>query len=221
MSARLAGLLSPLTWRRPQQIVRRLAAFARAEEGSRIDLSAAAAQCTDPSRAARYLEHARDEARHTLLLMTHARRVARVHGLPPPPPARADSDALFAQLGEADFLAFVHHGEARAVEQFTVYERWFRQRDTKIAAMFSALLEDERRHAAYSRALLVTLVGEEQARQKLRRARTWELWRLWRRAGQPPARHIYRLTFLALLPLLSVLSVWVRLVRPGKRGWMR
>ena len=221
MSSWLASLLSPLTWRRPQQIVRRLSAFARAEEGSRIDLCAAAAQCTDPTRAARYIEHARDEARHTRLLMTHARRIATAHSLPPPSPARADSDALFEQLGEADFLAFVHHGENRAVEQFTSYARWFQHRDAKLAAMFSALLTDEQRHASYSRALLVALVGEAQARQKIRRARRWELWRLWRRAGQYSARHIYHATFLPLLPLLALLALWVRLVRPDVQGWRR
>lgn len=221
MSGWLARLLSPLTWRRPQQVAGRLAAFARAEEGSRIDLCAAAAQCTDPVRAARYLEHARDEARHTRLLMTHARRIATAHGLPPPLPARADSDALFEQLGEADFLAFVHHGERRAVEHFTAYEHWFRTRDAKIAAVFRALLEDERRHATYSRALLVTLVGEEQARQRIRRAWSWELWQRWRRMGQYTARHIYLLTFLSLLPLLWVLALWVRVVRPAQHGWRR
>ena len=199
----------------------RLAAFAQAEEGSRIDLCAAAAQCTDPDRAAKYLEHARDEARHTRMFTARARVIADAHSLPRPAHARADGDHLFEQLGEVAFLAFVHLGEQRAVEQFSRYAAWLKPRDERTAAVFSALLTDERRHAAYSRALLVALVGEQEATAQLRRARMWELWRMWRRAGRRIARLVYQGLFLALVPLLAVLSLWVRLVRPDVRGWRR
>jgi rubrerythrin len=199
--------------------VARLVAFARAEEGSRIDLCAAAVRCTDPARAAAYLEHARDEARHTGMFAAHARRLSEQHALPPPPPIRADGSDLFEELGETGFLAFVHLGEQRAVAQFSSYERWLTGRDDKTAAVFTALIADERRHAAYSRALLVTLIGEAEARRAIRRARRWELWRTWRRLGRHTARLVYRGLFLALIPLLALLSLWVRAVRPQRRGW--
>lgn len=215
----LARLLSPLTWGSPRRAVARLSSFARAEEGSRIDLCAAAARCDSPQRAAAYLEHARDEARHTQMFAAHARRLALAHDLPPPAPVRADGSDLFETLGEADFLAFVHLGEQRAVQQFSGYERWLTGRDDKTAAVFNALLSDERRHAAYSRALLVSLIGEQEARRAIRRAGTWELWRTWRRVGRHTARLIYRGLFLTLLPLLALLSLWVRAVRPQRKGW--
>lgn len=217
--ARVAGLLSPLTFRSPASTAARLAVFARAEEGSRIDLCAAAARCTDPDRAARYLEHARDEARHTRMFTARARSIAEQHRLPLPDHARADGDHLFEQLGEVGFLAFVHLGEQRAVAQFSRYAAWLAGRDARTAAVFEALLVDERRHAAYSRALLVSLIGESEARAQIRRARMWEAWRLWRRVGRHTARLVYRGLFLALIPLLAILSVWVRLVRPDTRGW--
>ncbi|MFT5682261.1 MAG: rubrerythrin [Myxococcota bacterium] len=217
--AALAGLLSPLTWGSPRRTVVRLTAFARAEEGSRIDLCAAAARCEAPERAAAYLEHARDEARHTQMFAAHARRLAQQHHLPPPPPIRADGSDLFETLGEADFLAFVHLGEQRAVQQFSGYERWLTGRDDKTAAVFTALIADERRHAAYSRALLVGLVGEDATRSAIRRARTWGVWRTWRRVGRHTARLVYRGLFLTLVPLLALLSLWVRVVRPEQRGW--
>ncbi|MDG1478322.1 MAG: ferritin-like domain-containing protein [Myxococcota bacterium] len=215
----IARLIHPLTWASPRRTVRRLSSFARAEDGSRIDLCAAAAHCDNPQRAAAYLEHARDEARHTRMFAAHARRLAEIHHLPPPAPIRADGGHLFETLGETRFLAFVHLGEQRAVQQFTGYARWLAHRDAKTAAVFTALVTDERRHAAYSLALLVELAGEQGARRALRRAAVWELWQAWQRVARHTARLLYRLLFLTLVPLLAVLSVWVRAVRPQQKGW--
>ena len=212
-------MLSPLTWGSPSRTVRRLSAFARAEEGSRIDLIAAARLCQDTERAAKYLAHARDEARHTRIFANRARQLAEQGGLPPPDPVRADGDHLFEQLGEVDFLAFVHLGEDRAVQQFSHYERWLSPRDPRTGAVFSALIEDERGHSTYSRSLLVSMVGEVAAKKAIRRARLWEAWRVWRRLGRTTARLIYVILFSSLIPLLAVLSLWVRRVRPAHRGW--
>jgi len=153
------------------------------------------------------------------MFAAHARRIAETHRLPPPPPIRADGGHLFETLGETRFLAFVHLGEQRAVQQFTGYAGWLTHRDAKTAAVFVALVSDERRHAAYSHALLVELAGEQGARRALRQAAAWELWQSWRRVAQHTARLLYRFLFLTLVPLLAVLSVWVRAVRPQQKGW--
>src|SRR5690606_25065002 len=106
-------------------------------------------------------------------------------GLAPLPPVRADTEQLFLNLGELDFLAFVHLGEARAIEQFGAYIRYFEQHGReREASLFSTILVDERRHADYTRALLVEQAGSEAgARKALRRLQRWEAWRTWLRTG--------------------------------------
>ena len=62
-TATLARLLAPLAWRTPARAARKLQSFARAEQGSMLDLRLAAARTPSPARAALYLRHADDEAR--------------------------------------------------------------------------------------------------------------------------------------------------------------
>jgi rubrerythrin len=219
LTARLARLSSPLVWRTPARAARKLHGFALAEQGSMLDMRLAAARTPSPARAALYLRHADDEARHAQMFARQAQRLA---GRPAPATLRADSERLFESLGERDFLAFVHFGEERARRQFEAYVAWFKARGRDADAnLFETILVDERRHCEYSRALLVELAGGElEARASLRRVARWELGRRWMRAGRFVAERIYLVTMLVLYILAAPLALLVRLARPIRRGWL-
>lgn len=221
LTATLARLLNPLVWRRTGHAARKLHGFALAEHGSMLDLRLAARRTDSPARAAAYLRHADDETRHAQMFAKRARQLAREAGLAPLGHVRADTEQLFANLGELDFLAFVHVGEARAIEQFHAYIDYFeahgRERD---ASLFATILVDERRHADYTRELLLELAGGEAgARRALRRVRRWEAWRTWLRSGRFLAERVYVLTMLLVYVLAAPLGVLVRVARPIVRGW--
>jgi len=221
-TATLARLLAPLAWRSPARAARKLHAFARAEQGSMLDLRLAAARTPSPARAALYLRHADDEARHAQMF---ARRAQRLAGEARRPfvfgPLQADSERLFEALGERDFLAFVHLGEDRARRQFEAYVAWFRARGREQdAKLFETILVDERRHGEYTRALLGELAGDEAtAERALRKAARWELGRRWLRAGRFLAERVYLITTLLLYVLAAPLTLLIRLARPVRRGW--
>ncbi|MGH1340355.1 MAG: ferritin-like domain-containing protein [Nannocystales bacterium] len=197
--------------------------FAHAEQASMLDLRLAARRTSSRSRAAAYLRHADDEARHcrmftgrSVQLMSQAGRptaeVRRVH---------ADYEGLFDRLGELDFLAFVHWGEARAIRQFDAYVSYFeannRQRD---ATLLRTILVDERRHASYTQALLLELAGDPRTmRRAIGRVRRWELGRAWLRSGRFLAESAYAATMLVLYVLAAPLALLVRIVRPVREGW--
>lgn len=222
MTRWLVRLLNPLVWRRPGHAARKLHGFALAEHGSLLDLRLAARLTSSPSRAAAYLRHADDEARHAQMFGKRAAQLAREAELAPPGPVAADCEQLFANLGELDFLAFVHRGEARAIVQFRGYIEYFertgRERD---ASLFATILVDETRHADYTRALLLELAGDEAAaRRALRRVARWEAWRSWLRAGRFLAERVYWVAMLLVYVLAAPLSLLVRLARPLPRGWL-
>lgn len=138
--------------------------------------------------------------------------VARVH---------ADYEGLFDRLGELDFLAFVHWGEARAIRQFDAYVDYFeandRQRD---ATLLRTILVDERRHASYTQALLLELAGDPKTmRRAIGRVRRWELGRAWLRSGRFLAEGAYAGTMLVLYLMAAPLALLVRIARPVREGW--
>jgi rubrerythrin len=213
--------LTTLTFRFGARVAPRLHAFARAEEGSRRDLRLAAAACESAERAALYLRHANDEKRHAAVLTRRADEIRGDRGEPPLGAAEADVEALFETLGELRFLAFVHRGEARGRRQFEAHATFFRGRgDERTARMFEAILEDERRHEAYSRELLVELAGgDREARRALRSAAAWGAWRAFRRAGRATVGPLFALSMWILYALSAPLAVLVRLVRPVRAGY--
>lgn len=220
-AARWARIASPVAWRSPLARARRFHGFAHAEASSMIDLRLAARGTDCPVRAAQYLRHADDEARHAVMFERCAARLRRDAERPPLPPVRADTEALFEALGEPGFLAFVHHGEARALAQFEVYRRWFEARGLgREAAVLAAIMPDERRHAAYTWDLLVALCGDERAASgAVRRARRWELWRRWRRAGRALTVPLYRVLAGVLYCLAAPSSLLIRVIRPVRTGF--
>jgi hypothetical protein len=222
MKGLLVRVLNPLVWRRPGHAARKLHGFALAEHGSLLDLRLAARLTSSPTRAAAYLRHADDEARHAQMFGKRAAQLAREAGLAPPGPAQADCEQLFANLGELDFLAFVHRGEARAIVQFHSYIRYFeatgRERD---ASLFTTIIADETRHADYTKALLFELAGDPAvARRALRRVTRWEAGRSWLRAGRYLSERVYVLAMLLVYVLAAPLALLVRRVRPVPRGWI-
>jgi hypothetical protein len=225
LTAALARLLNPLVWRTASHSAHKFHGFALAEHGSMLDLRLAARLTPSPARAAAYLRHADDETRHAQMFGKRARQLAREAGLRRGhavwDPIRADSEQLFVGLGELEFLAFVHVGEARAIEQFLIYVAYFeargRERD---ASLLTTILVDERRHAEYTRALLFELAASEAvARRALRRVRRWEAWRSWLRAGRFLAERVYLVSMLLVYLLAAPLGLLVRWVRPLTRGW--
>ncbi|HET9624762.1 MAG TPA: ferritin-like domain-containing protein [Kofleriaceae bacterium] len=215
--------VTPIVWRVPGHGARKLYAFARAEQGSRIDLLQAAHLTPSRARAARYLRHALDETRHTGMFWRRSTDLRLAAGRAPFPPPVADTEDLFERLGEPRFLAFVHRGEQRGREQFALYARHFAARDDdRTRALFDAILVDEARHATYTRDLLVELVGERGARRELRRAAMWAAWRAWRRAGRAISGAVYTLAMVAVYlvagPIAALAAAAGRL--SGKRtGW--
>jgi hypothetical protein len=209
-------LAAPIAWRIPGHAARTLAGFARAEQGSRIDLLAAAHLTSSPARRAAYLRHAADETRHARLFW---RRACDLADAPLPAP-RADSEDLFARLGEPRFLAFVHRGERRGRIQFETYARQLARRDARTAALFTGIVEDERRHEAYTGELLVALVGAARARRELRRAAMWEAWRTWRRAGRALANVAFVVAMTAVYVIVAPVARLARLVARRRTGWM-
>lgn len=222
MRAVVARALNPIVWRVPGHAARKLFGFALAEQGSMIDLKAAARLTPSADRRAAYVRHLLDETRHARVFTQRSAELRAAEGQATLGSPRADTEALFANLGELRFLAFVHRGETRGCEQFEAYRTWFAARgDRRTSAMFDAILKDERRHMRYTRELLVEMAGGEgAARRELRRAQRWELWRNWRRAGRFLAERIYAVLMIAFSIVLSPFALLVRWTRPVRPGWI-
>src|SRR5579862_943627 len=222
MARWLVRLATPVVWRIPGHAARKLYGFARAEQGSRIDLLAAAHGTPSRARQALYLRHAIDETRHAQLFWRRANELRRGGGGLPAP--HADTEELWQRLGEARFLAFVHRGEARGRAQFEVYARHFARRgDARTAAMFEGILVDEARHEGYTRELLVELAGgEAAARRVLRWTAAWEAWRTWRRLGRALAGALFAVMISCVYAVAGVIAVAAaRLGRRGERARRR
>jgi rubrerythrin len=230
-----ASLLAPLAWRVPGHPARMLHGFARAEQGSMLDLQAAANLTPSPARRGLYLRHALDERRHAGMFARRAAEIGRAEqrigeGERAAPeadpvwasPVVADTEDLYERLGEVAFLAFVHLGEARGRRQFAAHVRTCRSiGDARTASLFEAIDTDEARHERYSVALLVELAGGERAaRRALRRVRAWEAWRLFRRAGRAIAGRVYAAAMLVLFVAVAPFALLVRVVRPARAGWV-
>ena len=170
-----------------------------------------------------YLRHALDEERHATAFARHAAEIRRALGRPAWGHPRTGCEALYERLGEAAFLAFVHRGERRGRTQFESYEAYFAGRgDTKLRALFTALIGDEKQHESYTRGLLVVCAGGEgQARAALRKIALWEGFRAWRRSGQGLAALVYGVSMTALYVTLLPFALIVRFMRPARGGWRR
>ena len=218
----VARATNGIVWRSPRWAARLLFSFAHAEAGSRLDLLAAARLTPSGARRALYLKHALDETRHAQLFALRSAELRGKAGLPSLGFVRPDSEALYERLGELGFLAFVHRGEQRGRRQFESYRGHFaRTGDDRMRALFDAVLVDERRHEAYTGALLQEIAGDARgARRALRAAALWEAWRTWRRAGRVVAGTVYGGAMSVLYLLLAPLGMALRLRRPRPSRWL-
>jgi len=207
----IADFFYTLSWRLPGRRWRRLLAFAEAEAESALELRCAAAATADPERAALYLKHAGDEARHAEILQ---RRAAIARGSAVALPRRGHG-RLFERFGEAVFVAYVHRGERRGRRQFEAHVRFFESRDPALAAALKSILADERRHEAYTGELLG---GALSAPGALRRARRADLADRWRRAGAALTGPVFALLMLVLYVLAAPLALGARGDRAGWRA---
>jgi rubrerythrin len=194
-----------------------LGRFAAAERGSHLTMRWAAERAASPERRALYLRHACDEARHARMFDRRARELGLAgEG------ADADAEDLFEALGETGFLAFVALAEGRGRREFEGYRRALAGRgDDRTAALFEAILADERRHEAYSRELLERLAGSRlRARLWIARVALWETWRSIRRANAAIGAALYAALASALyVVVLPAFALHVRRARPPRAGW--
>lgn len=183
-----------------------------------LTLTWAAAHVDCVERRAIYLDQALEEQRHARLF---SRRAAELGGLSGAEPAvLTDAEDLFERLGEVRFLAFLHRGERRAVEEFAHYREAFtRAGDTVTAALFAEIVEEERHHQDYPLALIRDLDPDPKAVTRAARfVVMWESWRNFRRLGRRLAEAVYNASMWCLYPLLAPLALWVRWVRPESNG---
>lgn len=205
----LARLTRPLRWRSPRVTARMLAAFARAERSSYLDMMAAANATSSSTRRVEYLRHAIDEQRHARMFRQRALELDPDLAFAPQL-FHADCEQLFERLGEAQLLAFVHVGERRGRAQMALYRAELSalangpRGDLKTLSLFEAILRDEERHERYSLDLSRELGGS------LSKARGWELWRSFRRAGSSMSSLLFFVSMAALYVALLPLAVWER-----------
>ena len=221
--------VSAISWRLPGWPRRLLRAFSLAEQGSFFDMVAAAELTDDPRMRRRYLEHALDEARHSILFRqrvaalsagggdraqaaTAEANLLTEHGI-------VGGQTLFERLGELEFLAFVYIAERDAVEQFNVYlDHNLPDPDTR--DMLRDILRDEHFHVSYSRAALERLRTQGRDREV-----RWALWRVqgrrlregWLRLSRDLGRTVTSL-WMVLLYLLAV-PPFALLGRLEAGGW--
>ncbi len=208
----LADFVYTFSWRLPGRRWRRLLAFAEAEAESALELRCAAAATPDPERAALYLKHAADEARHAEILQ---RRATIARGSAVVIPHRGHG-RLFERFGELVFVAFVHRGERRGRRQFEAHVRFFETRDPALAAALKSILADERRHERYTGELLEGPLADG-AKGARRRARRADLGLRWRRAGSALTAPLFALLMLLLYLLAAPLALGARGDRAGWR----
>jgi rubrerythrin len=219
---RLVRRLAPWIWRRPARVAAKLAEFGATEAGSALDMLAAAEQATDPRLRRLYFRHALDEARHARLFREAA---AAVHPVGAQPlSARAQAHArrqdLYATLGPARFLAFVHLAEQRGEAHFRGLVSALEDDHPALAATFARVARDERFHVAYSRYWLGRV--DAHATTTLRRAHLDAAWSTWKRSGrvlgEAAATAVLWLVYVLLVPPFALAT---RLLDPDRPGWKR
>lgn len=215
----LLRLLNPIVWS-PRRAPGKFFDFALAEQASVVDMLEAARLTKCTKRAALYLRHAGDEARHASLFTEHSNTLRLEQGKPSLGHPIADTESLFAAHGEEFFLAFVHVGETSALSQFPAYIAYFAKTGAKRGqVLLEGIHADEEHHARYTLRLLIELCGQKAADKLVRRAKRWRAWRAWRRAGNAIASRVHLVVMLLLYALTTPLALAIRVFQPAVRGW--
>lgn len=135
-----------LFWRKSDE---RLAEFAETEAYGARDLARAAELVDDPWLRRQLIRHAQDEVRHAVLLeeqMTGKPPEAGGLGAAVAGETRDDAGIDITEMGEVEFIAFVHEAEKRAVEEFQLHKGALGEK----GEFFDSILQDEKRHVAWT-----------------------------------------------------------------------
>ena len=229
----LAGiLLRPLhhfIWANPSRRARKLLQFGEVEAGGSRDLVRAAELTADPALRARFLRHARDEARHAAMFRARGRslRSSLDEGESEPemsewfaPGERGIEGFDVARESDADLLAFLHLSESAAARDFARYANVL-HRDAATRTLFQHVLRDEDQHMRYTRYELIR-VAPERTRRVLWWARMRRLWKAYLRFATALAGLIagvvLTLQYFLLLPPFAWLAK--RAARRERTGWV-
>src|ERR1700674_2080034 len=171
-------LASWVVWKIPARRAAKLAEFSHTEEGSSLDMMAAAeGENVRPNLRRKFFIHALDEHKHArwfadraTALTTASKPARRIledvnyirdHGI------RGDK-SLYEQMGVVEFLACVWLQGRQAGRQFGVYVNLLKD-DPVTAEIFQQVRDDERFHTNYSR-LELDRMAKAGDQAKVRRA---------------------------------------------------
>jgi len=215
-------------WANPQRRARKLLEFAEVEASGGRDLVRAAELTDDPVLRARYLVHARDEARHADMFRARGRALrkeaagAEKEGLADwmAPGERGMEGLDLAREKDADMLAFLHLSESAAARDFARYARVI-DGDPATRILFQRVLHDEDEHKSYTRSELGRIAPRRE-RRLLWWARLRRLWKAYLRFATAlagvMAGVMLMLQFFVLLPPFAWLAK--RNAKREKSGWI-
>lgn len=217
-----------LIWADPQRRARKLLEFAEVEASGGRDLVRAAELTDDPVLRARYLVHARDEARHADMFRARGRALRKEtasegkEGLADwmAPGERGMEGLDLAREKDADLLAFLYLSESAAARDFARYARVI-DKDPATRILFQRILHDEDEHKNYARGELGR-IAPHRARRLLWWARLRRLWKAYLRFATAfagvMAGVVLTLQYFLLLPPFAWLAK--RNARREKPGWV-
>jgi len=223
-------LFSWAVWKIPARRAAKMAEFSHTEEGSSLDMLAAAeAEDVRSNLRRKFFVHALDEHKHARwfadratelsVAQKPARRILedvnyiREHGI-------RGEKSLYQQLGILEFLAFVWLQERQAGRQFGVYVKLLDD-DPVSAALFESVKEDERFHTNYSRLELdrMSLAGQKDAvRRAIRNVRVRGITQAWLRFGRGLGELMAYLWVILLFLLLAPFALAGRFLEKRARG---
>ena len=217
-----------LVWADPQRRARKLLEFAEVEASGGRDLVRAAELTNDPVLRARYLIHARDEARHADMFRARGRALGKEvsgeekEGLADwmAPGERGMEGLDLAREKDADLLAFLHLSESAAARDFARYARVI-DKDPATRILFQRILHDEDEHKSYTRGELGRIAPRRE-RRLLWWARLRRLWKAYLHFATAlagvMAGVMLMLQFFVLLPPFAWLAK--RNAKREKSGWI-
>ncbi len=229
-------------WHDPTRTLRTLESFAATEEDGGKDLVAAARRTTDPDLRSHLERHAEDELRHAEMFRERAGalRAERVHRVETSAGERLDlpydlargrdgQDAhgfftagLYDELGEVSYVAMLHVAEERAAEMFAEHLALTEGHDPATAAVFQAILKDEKYHVAYTGTFLDRWRKEgraDEVNRALKSARSSRAGAAWKAMGVRSAggfgRAVMWLTYWTLFAPFALLGGRRAFAPPG------
>jgi rubrerythrin len=225
-------LLRPLhrfIWADPGRRARKLLQFGEVEASGGRDLVRAAELTADPVLRARFLRHARDEARHATMFQARGRSLrstldeggsGRAFSEWFAPGERGIEGFDVARESDADLLAFLHLSESAAARDFARYANVL-HRDAATRTLFQHVLRDEDQHMRYTREELIR-IAPERTRRLLWWARMRRLWKAYLRFAMALtgliAGAVLTLQYFLLLPPFAWLAK--RAARRERPGWV-